>query len=144
MWVGIQVGGIQYPGPLPSSRPSIGLEPFAKSHLYMFNLLQLRFRNTIADIQDKLYEISLEPRLMPNSLDVLQRDTRSNVSTPTLRPRDGTVTPFVPKDPGANVRVVVRVRAFLPRGMRKIRLSININGHSHANTCTYHRTRAQC
>lgn len=53
---------------------------------------------------------------MPNSLDVRQRQTRDNVSTPTLRPRDGTVMPFVPKDPGANVRVVVRVRAFLPRG----------------------------
>lgn len=89
----------------------------------MFNLLQLRFRNIIADIEDKLYEISLEPHLMPNSLDVRQRQTRDNVSTPTLRPRDGTVTPsFVPKDPGANVRVVVRVRAFLPRGMWNTRM----------------------
>ncbi|KAK3952524.1 hypothetical protein QBC32DRAFT_141451 [Pseudoneurospora amorphoporcata] len=85
----------------------------------MFNLLQLRFRNSIADIQDTLYEISLEPRLMPNSLDVRERQNRSNVSTPTLRPRDGPVMPFVPKDPGANVRVVVRVRAFLPRELER-------------------------
>ncbi|WPJ60600.1 hypothetical protein SMAC4_02573 [Sordaria macrospora] len=85
----------------------------------MFNFLQLRFRSTILDIQDTLYEISLEPRLMPNSLDVRQRQTRSDVSTPTLRPRDGPATPFVPKDPGANVRVVVRVRAFLPRELER-------------------------
>ena len=83
----------------------------------MFNFHQLRFRNIIADIEDTLYELALEPRLMPNSLDLRQRENRSNVSTPTIRPRDGPVMPFVPKDPGANVRVVVRVRAFLPRGM---------------------------
>ncbi|EGO61212.1 hypothetical protein NEUTE1DRAFT_127890 [Neurospora tetrasperma FGSC 2508] len=85
----------------------------------MFNLLRLRFRNTIVDIEDTLYDISLDPRLMPNSLDVHQRQTRSNVSTPTLRPRDDTASSFVPKDPGANVRVVVRVRAFLPRELER-------------------------
>lgn len=98
----------------------------------MFNLLQLRFRNTIVDIEDTLYEISLEPRLMPNSPDVHQRQTRSNVSTPTLRPRDDTASSLVPKDPGANVRVVVRVRAFLPRGKLEIHVFISPPDTAHS------------
>lgn len=44
------------------------------------------------------------------------RAVRSSASTPSLRSRDGTVPPHARMDPGGNVRVVVRVRAFLPRG----------------------------
>jgi hypothetical protein len=40
---------------------------------------------------------------------------RSSASTPSLRSRDGSL-PHMKMDAGGNVRVVVRVRAFLPRG----------------------------
>ncbi|ERS95786.1 hypothetical protein HMPREF1624_07861 [Sporothrix schenckii ATCC 58251] len=47
------------------------------------------------------------------------RAVRSSASTPSLRSRDGTVPPHARMDPGGNVRVVVRVRAFLPREIEK-------------------------
>jgi hypothetical protein len=79
----------------------------------MFSNLEARFRDVVADINETLIGISLEPRLMPNSAGHL---VRSCASTPSLRSRDGTVPPHARADPGGNVRVVVRVRAFLPRG----------------------------
>jgi hypothetical protein len=52
---------------------------------------------------------------------------RSSASTPSLRSREGSVTPIGRMDaPGGNVRVVVRVRGFLPRGMK----TIESNGYS--------------
>jgi len=88
----------------------------------MYSLLQHRFCETIFDINETLIGIALEPRLMPG----MAADTRSlasiaslssSASTPSLRSRDGSVTPIGHKpDPGGNVRVVVRVRGFLPRG----------------------------
>ncbi|KAL2151831.1 hypothetical protein VTH82DRAFT_5015 [Thermothelomyces myriococcoides] len=70
--------------------------------------------------------MSLDPRLMPSSagyyLDAVgprPPPVRSNASTPSLRARDGTVPPHVRADPGGNVRVVVRVRAFLPREIER-------------------------
>ncbi|CAK7223928.1 hypothetical protein SCUCBS95973_005345 [Sporothrix curviconia] len=47
------------------------------------------------------------------------RAVRSSASTPSLRSRDGTMPPHARMDPGGNVRVVVRVRAFLPREIEK-------------------------
>ncbi|KAK3308845.1 P-loop containing nucleoside triphosphate hydrolase protein [Chaetomium strumarium] len=84
--------------------------------------LERRFRDVIADINETLIGISLDPRLMPNSagyLEVAQRNVRSGASTPSLRSRDGTVPPHARPDPGGNVRVVVRVRAFLPREIER-------------------------
>ncbi|KAL2197389.1 P-loop containing nucleoside triphosphate hydrolase protein [Corynascus similis CBS 632.67] len=81
-----------------------------------------RFRDVVADINETLIGISLEPRLMPNSagyLDVAPRSVRSCASTPSLRSRDGTVPLHARADPGGNVRVVVRVRAFLPREIQR-------------------------
>ncbi|ROV89593.1 hypothetical protein VMCG_09928 [Cytospora schulzeri] len=43
----------------------------------------------------------------------------SSASTPSLRSRDGTVPPHARIDNGGNVRVVVRVRAFLPREIQR-------------------------
>lgn len=42
---------------------------------------------------------------------------RSSASTPSFRSRDGILPQHLRTDNGGNVRVVVRVRAFLPRGM---------------------------
>jgi hypothetical protein len=86
----------------------------------MFTILDQRYRDIIADISDTLAGMSLDPRLMPRpatpASEVAQRTIRSSASTPSLRSRDGTVPPHAKMDPGGNVRVVVRVRAFLPRG----------------------------
>jgi len=91
----------------------------------MYCNLEQRFRDVVADINETLIGISLEPRLMPNSagyLDVAPRSVRSCASTPSLRSRDGTVPLHARADPGGNVRVVVRVRAFLPRGTLSVSL----------------------
>ncbi|KAL2023926.1 hypothetical protein VTK56DRAFT_703 [Thermocarpiscus australiensis] len=88
----------------------------------MYSNLEHRFRDVISDINETLIGISLEPRLMPNSaghLEVAQRSFRSRASTPSLRSRDGTIPPHARADPGGNVRVVVRVRAFLPREIER-------------------------
>ncbi|KAK0615974.1 P-loop containing nucleoside triphosphate hydrolase protein [Bombardia bombarda] len=88
----------------------------------MNNILELRFRNILTDITQTLTDISLDPRLMPNtptSHELVQRSMRSHASTPSLRSRDGTVPPHARMDPGGNVRVVVRVRAFLPREIER-------------------------
>ncbi|RYP77138.1 hypothetical protein DL771_001428 [Monosporascus sp. 5C6A] len=44
---------------------------------------------------------------------------RSSASTPSLRSRDGLLPAHLRPDNGANVRVVVRVRAFLPREIKR-------------------------
>ncbi|KAJ9157070.1 Kinesin-like protein [Coniochaeta hoffmannii] len=48
-----------------------------------------------------------------------QRTVRSSASTPSLRARDGSIPMHARMDPGGNVRVVVRVRAFLPREIER-------------------------
>ncbi|KXX79031.1 Kinesin-like protein KIF1A [Madurella mycetomatis] len=88
----------------------------------MYSNLEQRFRDVVTDISETLIGISLDPRLMPNSaghLEVAQRGVRSCASTPSLRSRDGTVPAHARVDPGGNVRVVVRVRAFLPREIER-------------------------
>ncbi len=92
----------------------------------MFYTRKQRYHEVIADIGETLIGISLDPRLMPHHAtaavpssaggEVALRTVRSSASTPSLRSRDGTVPPHARMDPGGNVRVVVRVRAFLPRG----------------------------
>jgi hypothetical protein len=60
--------------------------------------------------------MALDPRLVPGVASEL-RSIRSSASTPSLRSREGSITPMGSRmDPGGNVRVVVRVRGFLPRG----------------------------
>jgi hypothetical protein len=86
----------------------------------MYQNLQQRFSETILDINDTLIGMSLDPRLMPG-VAVEMRSVRSSASTPSLRSREGSVTPIGRMDaPGGNVRVVVRVRAFLPRGKQRV------------------------
>jgi hypothetical protein len=57
--------------------------------------------------------MALDPRLMPG-VAAEMRSVRSSASTPSLRSREGSVGRM--EGPGGNVRVVVRVRGFLPRG----------------------------
>jgi hypothetical protein len=78
---------------------------------------QQRFNEIVLGITDTLIGMALDPRLMPG-VAAEMRSIRSSASTPSLRSREGSVTPIGRMDaPGGNVRVVVRVRGFLPRGM---------------------------
>ena len=80
-------------------------------------------------MNETLREMALDPRLMPalaseqsssaaalSALPPDLRAVRSSASTPSLRSRDGTLPMLARMDGGGNVRVVVRVRAFLQRG----------------------------
>ena len=81
---------------------------------------QQRFSEAILDINNTLIGMALDPRLMLG-VAAEMRSVRSSASTPSLRSREGSVTPIGRMDaPGGNVRVVVRVRGFLPRGMRRV------------------------
>ena len=83
---------------------------------FMFLPLQQRFYDTLFDARDSLLGMALDPRLMPG-VAAEMRTIRSSASTPSLRSREGSITPVGRMDaPGGNVRVVVRVRAFLNRG----------------------------
>lgn len=107
--------------------------------------LNLRFRDTIDDICESLSELLRQPGMLHavvsqtihrntdnNSLSITSSSNnmaphhrhsmlavaQSSASTPSLRSRDGTLPPHMKMvDGGGNVKVVVRVRAFLPRGM---------------------------
>lgn len=87
---------------------------------FMYRNLQLRFEDIIQELSDTLYSMALDSRTMSGvSADV--RNLRSTASTPSLRSREGSITPMgmgkLDGQGGGNVKVVVRVRGFLPRGM---------------------------
>ena len=82
----------------------------------MWSIERLRFQRSIDHIIDSFLSDFLDPRLMPASSARDSQVIRSSASTPSLRSRDGTVPMHARVDGGGNVRVVVRVRAFLPRG----------------------------
>ena len=75
-----------------------------------------RHRTLIAEIQLQLKGMALDPRAFPGggSPDV---GYRSTASAPSLRARESEV---IAENAGGNVKVVVRVRGFLPRGMNAI------------------------
>ena len=78
----------------------------------MWASLQQRRSEVIRDVYDQFAAMALDPRLMPGV--AAEMRSHSSASTPSLRSREGTP---VPMDKGGNVKVVVRVRGFLPRGM---------------------------
>ncbi|KAK8135378.1 Kinesin-like protein KIF1C [Apiospora sp. TS-2023a] len=110
--------------------------------------LNLRFRDTIDDICESLSELLRDSGMLHAVVSqTIQRKTHNNnsisinssisnmaphhrhsmlavpqssASTPSLRSRDGTLPPHMKMvDGGGNVKVVVRVRAFLPREIEK-------------------------
>lgn len=84
----------------------------------MFLTQRLKFRAIIEDISNTLVAMALDPRSYPGIASEL-RYLKSSASTPSLRSRESSVRPETPGGGGGgggNVRVVVRVRAFLPRG----------------------------
>ncbi|GAW12702.1 hypothetical protein ANO14919_020720 [Xylariales sp. No.14919] len=108
------------------------------------NLNRQRYRDAITEFCDILSGMVLLPRLLlsptpgspqnstPTRVGIEQvtfddknmrsalNTVRSSASTPSLRSRDGTLPPHMMRvDGGGNVRVVVRVRAFLPREIER-------------------------
>ncbi|RDL39563.1 uncharacterized protein BP5553_03903 [Venustampulla echinocandica] len=102
----------------PRVRPSsqVNTDTGGEALDFMYANLQQRFRDTVLDINEILIDMALEPRLMP-SVAAEMRSVRSSASTPSLRSREGSVMRI--DAPGGNVRVVVRVRGFLPREMER-------------------------
>ena len=91
----------------------------------MYHILRKRRRDSICEIYETLTTMALDARLMPAAAAAAPPPTspspdaraiRSTASTPSLRSRDGTLPMLARMDGGGNVRVVVRVRAFLKRG----------------------------
>lgn len=88
----------------------------------MYVLQRLHFESIICDIKESLKEMALDPRAFPGVATEV-RQLKSSASTPSLRSRESEIVPMgrsTPDNGGGNVRVVVRVRGFLPRGWRPI------------------------
>ena len=85
----------------------------------MYALQRLRFRNLLDTIATTLKDMALDPRAFPGVATEV-RQLKSSASTPSLRSRESEIVPMgrsTPDNGCGNVRVVVRVRGFLPRGI---------------------------
>lgn len=85
----------------------------------MYALQRLRYRSIFSNIQTQLQDMALDPRAF-SGLASEVRQLKSSASTPSLRSRESELVPMgraTPDNGGGNVRVVVRVRGFLPRGI---------------------------
>ncbi|KAL3957780.1 hypothetical protein ACCO45_008358 [Purpureocillium lilacinum] len=86
----------------------------------MYRNLRKRLRDSVQDINETLLEMALDARLMPSSSTSSASGlVASSASTPSLRSRDASTPVPARMDGGGNVRVVVRVRAFLQREIEK-------------------------
>ena len=85
----------------------------------MYALQRLRYRSIFGNIQSQLQNMALNPRAFPGVASEV-RQLKSSASTPSLRSRESELVPMgraTPDNGGGNVRVVVRVRGFLSRGI---------------------------
>ncbi len=90
----------------------------------MYALQRLRYRLILRDVETRLQDMALDPRGFPGVATEV-RQLKSSASTPSLRSRESELVPMgraTPDNGGGNVRVVVRVRGFLLRGMLLIDL----------------------
>ncbi|KAI2784936.1 P-loop containing nucleoside triphosphate hydrolase protein [Daldinia loculata] len=112
----------------------VGSELLGKGLMPVYGIpypYQQRTNDLINDICITLTGM-LESRLM-SSLNM--RTMHSSASTPSLRARDGILPPQMRMDAGGNVRVVVRVRAFLPREIeRGAECLISMDPHTQMTT----------
>ena len=84
----------------------------------MFVQQRLYYKELISDIQQHFKDMAIDPRAYPGVVTGSQIK-RSQASSPSLRSRESELVPMAPAtsdNGGGNVRVVVRVRGFLPRG----------------------------
>ena len=85
----------------------------------MYALSQARFRELVHSLSLQLQDMAIDSRAFPGVATEV-RQLRSSASTPSLRSRESELVPMgrtTPDNGGGNVRVVVRVRGFLPRGL---------------------------
>ena len=85
----------------------------------MYASQRLRFHQVFYEAQAQLRDMALDPRGFPGIANEF-RQLKSSASTPSLRSRDSELVPMTrttSESGGGNVRVVVRVRGFLPRGI---------------------------
>ena len=84
----------------------------------MYALQRLRYHWIFRDIKLQLQDMALDPRGFPGIANEV-RQLKSSASSPSLRSRESEIVPMgraTPENGAGNVRVVVRVRGFLPRG----------------------------
>lgn len=84
----------------------------------MYALQSQRFRDTVSNVKGLLQSMALDARAFPGVASEVR--LKSSASTPSLRSRESEIVPMgrnTPDNGGGNVRVVVRVRGFLPRGI---------------------------
>ncbi len=84
----------------------------------MFTHERQRYRELVDEITDTLTAMALDSRAFPG-IAAEVRQLKSSASSPSLRSRESAVVPMGSSTPdigGGNVRVVVRVRGYLPRG----------------------------
>ncbi|KAL8683890.1 MAG: hypothetical protein Q9186_000233 [Xanthomendoza sp. 1 TL-2023] len=101
-------------------------------------LLQLRFKQLVHHIALQLKDMALDPRAFPGVATEI-RQLKSSASTPSLRSRESEVVvptrSMTPDTQGGNVRVVVRVRGFLPRETeRGAQCLVDMDPHTEATT----------
>lgn len=86
----------------------------------MYFAQRLRSRELCVELCNSFKDMALDYRGFPGVAANTQRPLHSSASTPSLRSRESELVPMArtgtPDNGGGNVRVVVRVRAFLPRG----------------------------
>lgn len=85
----------------------------------MYASQRLRFQLIYCDVKFRMQDMALDPRGFPGVATEV-RQLKSSASSPSLRSRESELVPMgraTPDNGGGNVRVVVRVRGFLPRGM---------------------------
>ena len=87
----------------------------------MYQSLRLRSQQSISDIIDVLEEMALVDTRGHRALTTPDIYSYSTASTPSLRAREAmpaTIESTVGDSDGGNVKVVVRVRKFVKRGMK--------------------------
>ncbi len=90
----------------------------SNSKVWMHASQRMRYSLLLCNIKDRLQDMALDPRGFPGIATEV-RQLKSSASTPSLRSRESEFVPVaraMPDNGGGNVRVVVRVRGFLPRG----------------------------
>ncbi|KAH6963553.1 kinesin [Fusarium avenaceum] len=89
----------------------------------MWTILRQRLHDSIDEVNSTLITMALDSRLMPSaassSSSFYEGRVHSSASTPSLRSRDAASSMPARLDGGGNVKVVVRVRAFLKRELER-------------------------
>ena len=84
----------------------------------MYASQRIRYNLLVCDILERLKDMALDHRAFPGIASEI-KSLKSSASSPSLRSRDSELVPMAraaSENGGGNVRVVVRVRGFLPRG----------------------------